>query len=123
MIQAYCRDRSEDRTIANWGHEHYLAPKHHDGGLVGSRIALFGCAAAEALESLSTIELAENLPHPMIDGVWGKVSPDATASYLIVSFSEKNIGDALTLTKSAGLRYLYHGGPFQTWESLSPPFR
>lgn len=115
VIQAYCRDRSEDRTIANWGHEHYLAPKHHDGGLVGSRIALFGCAAAEALESLGTIELAENLPHPMIDGVWGKVSPDATASYLIVSFSEKNIGDALTLTKSAGLRYLYHGGPFQTW--------
>lgn len=115
VIQAYCRDRSQDRVIANWGHEQYLAPKYSDGGIIGSRIALFGCPASKALQTLGIIEQAEGLPHPMIDGVWGKVSRDATASYLIVSFSEENIGDALDLTQRAGLKYLYHGGPFQTW--------
>ena len=115
VIQAFCRDRSQSRTISNWGHEQYVAPKHDDGGLIGSRIALFGCPAENALETLGAIELAENLPHPVIDGAWGKVSPDATASYLIVSFSEENLDDAIELTKRAGLKYLYHGGPFQTW--------
>lgn len=115
VLQAYCRDRSENRTIANWGHEKYIAPAFQDGGVTGSRIALFGGPANQALETIGKIEVAENLPHPMIDGVWGKTSPSATASYLIVSFSEKNIAAAIDLTKRAGLRYLYHGGPFQTW--------
>jgi hypothetical protein len=115
VLQAYCRDREEDRIIANWGHEKYLAPGLQDGGLTGSRVALFGCPADKALETIGAIEMEENLPHPMIDGVWGKTSPVATASYLIDSFSETNIDESIKLTKSAGLSYLYHGGPFQTW--------
>ncbi|MBL6845137.1 MAG: hypothetical protein ISQ73_17005 [Verrucomicrobiae bacterium] len=115
VIQAYCRDRSEQRTITNWGHPQYIAPPFEDGGLVGSRIALFGCPANQALKTIGIIEEQENLPHPEIDDVWAKISPDATASYLIVSFGEDEIDEAIKLTKSAGLRYLYHGGPFQTW--------
>jgi hypothetical protein len=115
VIQAFCRDRSQQRTINNWGHAKYIAPAFDDGGLVGSRIALFGCPADQALQTIGKIEESENLPHPKIDGVWGKISPKATASYLIVSFGEDNIGEAINLTKKAGLSYLYHGGPFQTW--------
>jgi hypothetical protein len=115
LLQAYCRDRGKDRVIANWGHAQYLSPHFEDQGLVGSRIALFGCPTDQALETIGRIEIAEDLPHPMIDGVWGKVSPGATASYLIVSFSEDHVDEAIALTKDAGLRYLYHGGPFQTW--------
>ena len=76
VLQAYCRDRSRDRVIANWGHKHFLAPAFADNGLVGSRLALFGCPAHRALETLGAIEVAEGLPHPLIDGVWGKISPD-----------------------------------------------
>jgi hypothetical protein len=115
VLQAYCRDRHKVRTIENWAHTHYIAPAYSDGGVVGSRIALFGCPPAAALETIGKIELAEGLPHPMLDGVWGKVSPDATASYLIVDFGEDSIEQALQLTKQAGLKYLYHGGPFRTW--------
>ena len=115
VIQAYCRDRSKQRTIANWGHAQYVAPAFDDGGLVGSRIALFGCPADQALQTIGKIEVQENLPHPKIDDVWVKTSPEATASYLIVSFGEDDIDEAIDLTKNAGLRYLYHGGPFQTW--------
>ncbi len=55
------------------------------------------------------------MPHPEIEGVWGKQSPAATDSYLIVDFSEKDLDSALDLTEEAGLRYLYHGDPFRNW--------
>jgi hypothetical protein len=115
VLQAYCRDRSEDRIIPNWGHDRYYVPAFHDGGVIGSKIALFGCPEPMVLEILSQIELAEGLPHPEIDGVWGKISPTATASYLVMSFGEHNLDEAIELTKKAGLKYLYHGGPFETW--------
>ncbi len=115
VLQAFTRDRSQDRVISNWGHEHYFVPGYDDGGVVGSRIALFGCPADEALETIGAIEIAEGLPHPMIDGLWGKVAPAATASYLIVGFGEDTIDQAIAITRRAGLKYLYHGGPFATW--------
>ena len=51
----------------------------------------------------------------MIDGVWGKAAPGANASYLIVDFGESNVDQAIAMAKSAGLKYLYHGSPFETW--------
>jgi hypothetical protein len=114
-IQAYCRNRAKDRVISNLNHEKYLARAFDDGGLTGSRIALFGCPAGDALETIGEIELEEGLPHPEIEGVWGKISPAATDSYLIVDFSEKELDQALDLTEKAGLRYLYHGDPFRNW--------
>ena len=115
VLQAFTRDRSRDRVIANWGHQRYFVPAYEDGGVVGSKIALFGCPAGDVLKRIGEIEVAEGLAHPMIDGVWGKVSPGATAAYLIVGFGEDTIDEAIALTKRAGLRHLYHGGPFSTW--------
>ncbi len=114
-IQAYVRDRSRARVIENWGHPRFVAPAVNDGGLIGSAIALFGCPVDDTLATIGQIELAEGLPHPMIDGEWGKTARSATAAYLIIGFGEDNIADAIALTKKAGLRYLYHGGPFSTW--------
>lgn len=114
-LQAYCRDRSQNRVISNWGHDHYTAPAYADGGIVGSRIALFACPAQKALTTIGEIERAEGLPHPLIGGVWGKVSPNATASYLIVDFSEENVDRAIEMTQRAGLKFLYHSSPFETW--------
>ncbi len=115
VLQAYCRNRQSDRVIPNWNHDRYLAPAFDDNGVIGSSIALFGCPPREALDTIGAIELAEGLPHPEIDGVWGKKSPGSTASYLIIGFGEETIDEAIALTKRAGLRYLYHGGPFETW--------
>jgi hypothetical protein len=114
-IQAYCRNRGQDRVIANLNHERYVAKAFDDGGVAGSKIALFGCPSGRALETIGEIEIEEGLPHPELDGVWGKESPTATASYLIVDFSEANFDEALEVTKKAGLKYLYHGGPFKSW--------
>jgi hypothetical protein len=115
VLQAYCRDRSRDRIISNWGQDRYLAPAFNDGGVVGSKIALFACPATNALATIGDIEVAEGLPHPILDGVWAKTAPGANASYLIVDFGENNIEQAIAMTKAAGLRYLYHSSPFETW--------
>jgi hypothetical protein len=115
VLQAYCRNRDQDRILANWGHEKYLVPAYNDGGVIGSKIALFACPASKALETIGAVEVAEGLPHPILDGVWGKLSPTATASYLIVDFSESTIDRAIEMAKRAGLKYLYHSSPFETW--------
>ena len=115
VLQAYSRDRSRDRVIENWGNDRYWVPALHDGGVIGSRIALFACPADRALETLGAIEMAEGLPHPMLDGEWAKTARRATSSYLIVDFSESNIERAIEMTRRAGLKYLYHSSPFATW--------
>jgi hypothetical protein len=115
-LQAYCRNRNKDRVIENWSHSSYLSPAYtEDGGVIGSKLAIFGVASSNILNTISNIELKENLPHPMLDGVWGKQSRNASESYLIMNFGENNLQEAIDFTKQAGLRYLYHEGPFETW--------
>jgi len=123
-LQAYVRNRSEARVIPNWGVDRYVAPPFDDGGVVGSAIALFGCPEGETLSVLGAIEVAEGLPHPTIDGIWGKEARSASAAYLILPFSESTLDEALDVTLQAGLRYLYHPEPFATWGHfrLGPDF-
>ncbi len=116
VLQAYVRNRSKTRVIANWGHAFYTAPGFKDGGLIGSRIALFGCRSADALGTIGKIEQAEGLPHPMMDGVWAKHSPTAHESYLIMPYDVKNLNECLAVTKAAGLKYLYSPDDgFESW--------
>ncbi|MFC1545361.1 hypothetical protein ACFL44_01575 [Gemmatimonadota bacterium] len=114
-LQAYTRNRTGERVIENWNHDRYVAPPFADGGIIGSKIALFGSPSSQALETIGEIEIAEGLPHPMIDGQWGKQSPGASAAYMIMNFGEEDINRALDYVRQAGLRYLYHSGPFTTW--------
>ena len=114
-LQAYTRNRFESRIIENWGKDNYEVQAYADGGVVGSKIALFGVPTNLALTTLGAIEIEEDLPHPMIDGQWGKQARSASAAYLIMGFDESNFERAIEYTKRAGLRYLYHDGPFETW--------
>ncbi len=114
-LQAYTRSRRQERVIQNWGHERYVAPPFDDGGVVGSAIALFGSPEEESLATIGAIEVAEGLPHPTIDGEWGKMARSAAAAYVILPFGEATLDQALDVTLKAGLRYLYHPGPFATW--------
>ena len=113
-LQAYCRNRNKTRVIENWGHTSYLAPAFNDGGVLGSKIALFGVANADVLPTISQVELKEGLPHPLLDGEWGKQAIRASESYLIMDFGVDNLQEAMAVTQQAGLRYLY-GDPFETW--------
>jgi hypothetical protein len=114
-LQAYCRNRDHLRVVANWGQAQCEAPPFADGGVIGSRIALFAAPAALALDALGAIEVAEGLPHPTLNGMWAKQSPDATSSYLIADFGEETIDQAITMTRRAGLKVVYQSSPFETW--------
>lgn len=115
VVQAYVRNRNKDRIIPMWNHDRFTAPAYDDGGVIGSKIALFGSPEPQALDYIEKIVLGENLPHPLIKGEWGKRTPYATAAYIIYPFNEKNIEEAIAFTKRTGLEYLYHGEPFSTW--------
>jgi hypothetical protein len=114
-LQAYCRNRNKERIIENLSHGKFVSPVFDDGGIIGSKIAIFGCPVEKTLETIGNIEIEEGLPHPTIDGVWGKTAQSASAAYLIYDFSEATIDEAIEYTKKAGLRYLYHSGPFKNW--------
>ena len=115
VLQAYCRNRDFEQVIPNWNYETYTVPPFNDGGIIGSRISLFACPAEKALDIIGEIEICEGLPHPTINGNWAKQVYDATASYLIADFGEHNVDQAIDLVRKAGLSYLYHSSPFDTW--------
>ena len=114
-LNAYTRSRARDRIVSSMQNEKYIAPAFGDGGITGSKIALFGCKPQKVLDVIEEIELAEGLPHPLLDGVWAKRSKRAVSAYLIQDFTPENFRKAIELTKKAGLKYLYHGEPFKNW--------
>ncbi|HBZ20747.1 MAG TPA: hypothetical protein DEO60_06450 [Bacteroidales bacterium] len=114
-LTAYTRSRTKERIVSSMQNEKYTAPAFDDEGIEGSEIALFGCKPDEALNVIEKIELAEGLPHPLLDGVWAKRSKRAVSAYLIQDFTHENYRQAIDLTRKAGLNYLYHGDPFLNW--------
>lgn len=119
-LQAFALDRSKPRKIHVWGDwgDHFPempVPPIEGETVIGSKIALFGCSEPDALSHIGAIEIAEGLPHPMIDGEWIKESAQTGRSYLIAGFSESNADLLLDAAERAGLMSLYHDGPFATW--------
>jgi len=114
-LQAYAREREQEKVIPVMEYENVVVPQFSDGGAGGSSIALFGCRPDSVLTVLERMEIAENLPHPTINGKWAKTSKEATASYLILDYGESNIDQAIAITKKAGLSYLYQQDPFESW--------
>jgi hypothetical protein len=117
LLQAFARNRAQAARRPVWNLPDILVAPigGDDAHIAGTKVALFGCSREQILNTIEAIELGENLPHPMIEGVWGKKSAAANQSYLITDFSETTIGDAIRYTKKAGLKYVYHPDPFGQW--------
>ena len=122
ILQAFAIDRTKDRTKSTWDGWEDKRPgrtidilNDEEGRVIGSAIALFGCKPSDALKTIGAIEVAEGLPHPEIDGVWVKESKETGRAYVISPFTESDIDQMIDYTKKAGLRSLYHEGPFKTW--------
>lgn len=122
ILQAFAIDRTKDRTKSKWeGWENKFPGRpidilNDEEGLInGSAIALFGCKPANALKTIGDIEVAEGLPHPEINGVWVKESNETNRAYAISPFTEADVDIMIKYAKKAGLRSLYHEGPFKTW--------
>jgi hypothetical protein len=116
-IQAYSINRDRDRFVDAWGGLYKNMPVKALKGetVVGSKIAVFSCKEALTFDRLEQIEIAENLPHPTVNGVWFKKSNLYGKSYMISSYGEKDMDEMIGYTKRAGLVSLYHEGPFKSW--------
>ncbi|MCU6709140.1 hypothetical protein M6D81_10495 [Paenibacillus sp. J5C_2022] len=117
MLQAYARNRTRAARRKVWNLPDIpVAPiEGEDAFIAGTGIALFGSRFVDVLHTIEDIELGEGLPHPMIEGVWGKTSPAANQSYLITDFTEQTISDAVRYARMANLSYVYHPDPFSEW--------
>ncbi len=116
-LQAYSINRDHNRFVDAWGGLYKNMPVKALKGetVVGSKIAVFSCKEPMTFDRLEQIEIAENLPHPTINGVWFKKSNLYGKSYMISSYGEKDIDEIIGYTKRAGLVSLYHEGPFKSW--------
>lgn len=75
-------------------------------GIVGAKVAIIGTPtggpdpATRMLEAIGRVELAEGLPHPMLNGVWIKQAKERFYSYLMVhNLSEQNVQDVIELAR------------------------
>ena len=116
-LQAYSINRDRDRFVDAWGGLYKNMPVKALKGetVIGSKIAIFSCKESITFNRLEQIEIAENLPHPTVNGVWFKKSNLYGKSYMISSYGEKDIDEMIGYTKRAGLVSLYHEGPFKSW--------
>ena len=115
VLQAYCRNRLHDQVIPNWAHPKYRVPGLSRRRSAGKPHRTFclpertGAGAHQRYRSSGGIGSPDDRRH------LGQNVSGATASYLIVDFSEANVDRAIEMTRRAGLKYLYHSSPFETW--------
>ena len=75
-------------------------------GLKGAGVALMAVPPEEFLRVMETMELAEGLPHPTLDGVWAKQSPAARTSYLFIDMTEQNADEVIRIAKELNFGYV-----------------
>jgi hypothetical protein len=89
--------------------------------VVGTKIALFACPEPAGLDTLGQIELAENLPHPTVDGKWIKANPRlGPIPHLCFEFDEKNLDEFIAIAKACDIDWIYHNSPWASWGHFPP---
>ncbi|MBO9620551.1 MAG: hypothetical protein J7539_16120 [Niabella sp.] len=115
QLSARNRSQQEYRKVNQVEQALVLPVSGADGNIAGAKIALFGDQRSQILDRIGKVETEEGLPHPVIEGEWGKTARGAMRSYLITSFSENDIDFVLDKTQRAGFKTLYHPDAFKTW--------
>jgi len=106
ILQAFTYDGTKERVrFVNLvsGEQRVPPLAGDDAEIVGSKVAIYGknfgdkTAKEAVLDTIGTMELAEGLPHPLIDGEWQKTSPKATRPYFIIN--DLSVGQADSISK------------------------
>ena len=84
-------------------------------GIAGAKAALVAGPSDRILNLIGGMEVDQGLPHPTLEGEWGKTSREIQKSYLFVDFTEENIDRVIELAKAGGFSYvLNYGGTWST---------
>jgi hypothetical protein len=102
---AVCVLACNDRTDCG-SHGVPTARAYREFGIEGAKVAIIGVPtgqpdpAAKLLDAIETVELDQGLPHPMLNGVWIKRSPERFASYLMVGgVGQRNVDQIVDFAK------------------------
>lgn len=117
VLQLFCENRNRFRVKDIEGFKNIKIKPYtgDDYDIQGSKFAIFGCDLEKTMDVISEIEIAENLPHPTLQGKWAKTNRYSMCTYLITEFGEGNIDSVIRYAKKAGVDYFYHSEPFETW--------
>jgi hypothetical protein len=110
-LRFYARDRRLPRQAKIGNKMQAVQPVNSD--VIGSAIAFFGCPQSATLDVIEKIELAENLPHPMLNGIWVKSSQRTSDAYML--YEGNNVNQSLVYAKDLNFRLIHIGDVFKSW--------
>jgi hypothetical protein len=110
-LRLYARNRNLPRKALVGGVMQDIQPVNSD--FIGSAIAFFGCPEPKTLDLIEKVELGENLPHPMLDGVWVKRSPRTADAYML--YEGKEMDQCLSYAKDLNFKLVHIGEVFKSW--------
>lgn len=112
------RATSYEQPTAVSAYDYTFTLTDPDTAVAGSKIAIYGAPAADALATMGKIALAEGLPHVMVGDRWVKTLPGE--AYLGFEFDETTIDHFIDVAKKAGILFIYHPAPWETWGHFQP---
>lgn len=74
--------------------------------LIGAAFALIAVPELLVLPTIEAVEIEQGLPHFMLGGVWGKLSPEQEKSYLFLDMHENNIEEVITYALAGGFGHV-----------------
>lgn len=109
VLRAFTFDYTKERHRKVRGYPIPVGPlPGRDGGITGSKIALFGASPEATPTILSNIAKGEKLPYPKLNGQWQKASQASSQSWLVLGDLETgNIPAAARFAKAAGMNRIY----------------
>ncbi|MDP7017096.1 MAG: hypothetical protein QGG36_14920, partial [Pirellulaceae bacterium] len=95
------------------GGEHPVLIAHADQRLRldGAKVAVIGCPTKNLLDIIEQIEIDNGLPHPTIDGVWARKSPEQMKSILYTDISEATVDQVIAYAKAGGFSTIHINRP------------
>ncbi len=133
QLRAFVADYTKDRTLYYPGGSYGGASQKYDipaldpaicgddGEIVGSKIALYGCATEDVLDIVSEMEVAEGMPHPTNeDGQWqkdpvAKYDFQMRTEYLFPVFDTETLNRRIQDARRLGAELMYGHDTFQTY--------
>jgi hypothetical protein len=124
QLHVFSKDRSRPTGIDRQDRQPMPVLPVSGQTVIGSAVALFGCAPSDELNRVEAIEIGEGLPHPMLDGQWIKRTLRAADSSIWGNYSNANINQWISLCQQTGIRLLCQRYMFSTWGhfEVSPKF-
>lgn len=116
-MQFSAYDRHIPHVRDTYGHEGAIAYNldSPQGSINDAALMLFACRQQDVMAKIAETEAQEGLAHPINNGIWNKVDPLSTKSYLCNEYSTKDAAFVAQKCRQAGLDFCH-----EVWANRIP---